>query len=76
MLAPFPTVTGPQDAESFVAARVAEGSDFLKVILEDGTTTGHPCPCLTAETLRALVRAAHARGVLVVAHALTQAHAL
>ena len=76
MLAPFPTVTGPQDAESSVAARVAEGSDFLKVILEDGTTTGHPCPSLRAETLRALVRAAHARGVLVVAHALTQAHAL
>ena len=76
LLAPFPTVTGPAQAEDFVAARVAEGSHFLKVILEDGATTGHPCPTLTADTVQALVGAAHARGLLVVAHALTQAHAL
>src|SRR3954469_21434265 len=74
-LAPFPTVTGPAQAEDFVAARVAEGSHFLKVVLEDGTTTGHPCPTLTADTVQALVAAAHARALLVVAHALTQAHA-
>ena len=76
LLAPFPTVAGPGAAEGFVAARVAEGSSFLKVVLEDGTTTGHPCPTLTADTVRALVDAAHARGLLVVAHVLTQAHAL
>jgi imidazolonepropionase-like amidohydrolase len=76
LLAPFPTVAGPAQAEDFVAARVAEGSHFLKVVLEDGTTTGHPCPTLTADTVQALVGAAHARGLLVVAHALTQAHAL
>jgi Amidohydrolase family len=76
LLAPFPTVTGPAQAEDFVAARVAEGSHFLKVVLEDGATTGHPCPTLTADTVQALVGAAHARGLLVVAHALTQAHAL
>ncbi|SHN88995.1 Imidazolonepropionase [Geodermatophilus obscurus] len=76
LLAPFPTVAGPEQAEAFVAARVAEGSQFLKVILEDGTTTGHPCPTLTVDTVRALVQAAHAQGLLVVAHTLTQAHAL
>jgi imidazolonepropionase-like amidohydrolase len=76
LLPPFPTVAGPEEAESFVAARVAEGSSLLKVVLEDGTTTGHPCPTLTADTVRALVHAAHARGLLVVAHVLTQAHAL
>jgi len=76
LLAPFPTVAGPGAAEGFVAARVAEGSSFLKVVLEDGTTTGHPCPTLTADTVRALVDAAHARDLLVVAHVLTQAHAL
>ncbi|MGR6964405.1 amidohydrolase family protein [Geodermatophilus sp. URMC 61] len=76
VLPPFPTVAGPEEAESFVAARVAEGSHLLKVVLEDGTTTGHPCPTLTADTVRALVHAAHARGLLVVAHVLTQAHAL
>ncbi len=76
LLAPFPTVAGPRAAEGFVAARVAEGSSFLKVVLEDGTTSGHPCPTLTADTVRALVDAAHARDLLVVAHVLTQAHAL
>ncbi len=76
VLAPFPTVAGPEEAEAFVADRVAEGSDYLKVVLEDGTTTGRPCPSLTADTVRALVLAAHAHGLLVVAHALTQAHAL
>ena len=76
LLPPFPTVAGPEEAEDFVAARVAEGSHLLKVVLEDGTTTGHPSPTLTAETVRALVQAAHARGLLVVAHVLTQAHAL
>lgn len=76
LLPPFPTVDGPDDAEAFVAARVAEGSSYLKVILEDGTTTGHAVPTLTAATVEALVAAAHARGLLVVAHALTQAHAL
>ncbi|HEX2027580.1 MAG TPA: amidohydrolase family protein, partial [Nitriliruptorales bacterium] len=76
LLAPFPTVAGPGAAEGFVATRVAEGSSFLKVVLEDGTTSGHPCPTLTAGTVRALVDAAHARDLLVVAHVLTQAHAL
>jgi imidazolonepropionase-like amidohydrolase len=76
LLAPFPTVAGPEAAEGFVAARVAEGSSFLKVVLEDGTTSGHPCPALTADTVLALVDAAHARDLLVVAHVLTQAHAL
>ncbi|WP_218938391.1 amidohydrolase family protein [Modestobacter altitudinis] len=76
LLSPFPTVAGPAQAEAFVAARVAEGSDFLKVILEDGTTTGHAVPTLTADTVEALVAAAHAQDLLVVAHTLTQAHAL
>jgi imidazolonepropionase-like amidohydrolase len=76
LLAPFPTVHGPGEAEAFVAARVAEGSDHLKLVLEDGAVPGHPCPTLDADTVRALVRAGHARGLLVVAHVLTQAHAL
>jgi imidazolonepropionase-like amidohydrolase len=76
MLPPFPTVAGAEEAESFVAARVAEGSSFLKVILDDGSITGSPCPTLTADTVQELVHAAHARGLLVVAHVLTQAHAL
>ncbi|MGY1711909.1 amidohydrolase family protein [Geodermatophilus sp. SYSU D00758] len=76
LLPPFPTVGGPEEAAAFVAARVAEGSDHLKVVLEDGTTTGRPVPCLDGDTVRALVRAAHERGLRAVAHTLTRAHAL
>ena len=61
LLPPFPTVAGPDEAEDFVAARVAEGSHLLKVVLEDGTTTGRPCPALSAGTVQALVpRRTHA----------------
>lgn len=75
-LAPFPTIASPEQAGAFVAARIAEGSDHLKVVLEDGTTTGRPVPKLPEDVLRALVTAAHAEGMTVVAHALTQADAL
>lgn len=75
-LAPFPTITSPGQAETFVADRIAEGSDYLKVILEDGTTTGYPCPKLTSDTVHALIHAAHTQGRIAVVHTLTQADAL
>jgi imidazolonepropionase-like amidohydrolase len=63
----LPAVTGPQDAAAFVAARAAEGADYLKVYLEDPAWHGRPG--LTAETVRALIAAAHSRGMLAIAHA-------
>jgi imidazolonepropionase-like amidohydrolase len=63
----LPAVAGPGDAAAFVAARVAEGSDYLKVYLEDPATNGGPG--LSADTVRALVAAAHAHGILAIAHA-------
>jgi imidazolonepropionase-like amidohydrolase len=51
-------------AESFVAARLAEGADYLKLILE-GPGDGGP----DVTTADAFVRAGHDRGVLVVSHA-------
>ncbi len=70
---PIPTLERPEDAAPFVAARVAEGSDYIKVILEDGRRYGSPDrarPTLDPSTLAAIVRAAHAHGKLTVAHAL------
>lgn len=71
MLARFtpglPTVSGPQDAAAFVAARVAQGADYLKVYLEDPVWYGSPA--LSAATVVALVAAAHSHGLLAVAHA-------
>ncbi|MDT7800121.1 MAG: hypothetical protein QOI78_3554 [Actinomycetota bacterium] len=57
-------VTDPRLAGAFVAARVAAGSDYLKIVLE---APGGGGPELAAA--RALTEAAHEAGLLVVAHA-------
>lgn len=59
----IPTLNRPEDAEAFVAARVAEGSQLLKIIVESRR------PTLDGPTIRALVDAAHRHGLLAVAHA-------
>ena len=33
---PIPTITTPDEAQAFVDARVAEGSDYIKIIYDDG----------------------------------------
>jgi hypothetical protein len=63
----LPAVAGPQDAAAFVRARAAEGADYLKIYLEDPAWYGSPG--LSAATVRALVEAAHAHGMLAIAHA-------
>ncbi|MDQ3655613.1 MAG: amidohydrolase family protein [Chloroflexota bacterium] len=68
----LPTLSRPEEAASFVAARVAEGSDFLKIVLEDGTTYGIESPTLDYPVVEALTKAAHEAGLLVVAHAAGQ----
>jgi imidazolonepropionase-like amidohydrolase len=65
---PIPTLESPADADAFVAARLAEGSQWIKLVVEDGHELGLDLPTLDAETVRAVVVAAHARGALVVAH--------
>ncbi|MEV4050563.1 amidohydrolase family protein [Amycolatopsis sp. NPDC049688] len=71
MYAPFPTVTGPQDAERFVAGRLAEGATHLKVLYDDGTGGPMPMPSPDVPTIAALTEAAHAAGVVVAAHVST-----
>jgi imidazolonepropionase-like amidohydrolase len=60
------TVTGPEDAARFVADRVAEGSDYIKILVEDPKIPG--TRALGAETVAALVVAAHGAGLRTVAH--------
>ena len=72
MLKPFPTVEGPEHAEEFVAARVAEGADHLKIFIEDGTVAGKPMPTMSDETVTALVLAAHSHGLRTAAHTWTR----
>jgi imidazolonepropionase-like amidohydrolase len=64
MYAPFPTLTAAGQARQFVAERISDGSDYLKII----SGTGGRWPALDYETIQALVTAAHARGLLAVAH--------
>jgi len=65
----FPTLTGPESAQAWVDDRIAEGSDFIKIIYEYGGDTGHGGrPSIGRATLDALVVAAHARGKLAVVH--------
>ena len=60
----------PGEADAFVAARVADGSEFIKIIYDDTRDAypGRPLPTLDENTVAALVTAAHARGRLAVAH--------
>lgn len=67
----IPTLTEPSQAGAWVEERIAEGSDYIKVILESGEELGQETPTLNAETVNAIVNAAHERGLLVVAHVQT-----
>jgi len=71
----IPTVSKPEDAAAFVAARVADGSDYLKIVLDDGKWFGKGIPTLDAATVAALVRAAHEHHLLAVVHIGSQAGA-
>lgn len=59
-------VTGPDDAARFVAERSADGSDYIKIIIEDPKFPG--AKPLSTETVAAIVAAAHAAGHLTIAH--------
>ncbi len=72
---PVPTITSADSAQAWVDARVAEGSDYIKIIIDDGSAYGMQLPTLAPNVVAALVKAAHARGKLAVAHIGTLAEA-
>ncbi len=63
-----PTISTIEDAKPFVAARRAEGSDYLKIMLNGVRTATLGMPNLDEPRVRALVEAAHAMNLLAVAH--------
>ena len=71
---PVETVSGPDEAAAWVRARKAEGSDWIKIIREDGGT--FDIATLDRDTIGALVAAAHAEGLRAVVHVSTLGHAL
>ena len=69
------TISDSADAQSFVDARIGEGSDYVKIIYDDLKSIGLSVRMLDRRTLQGLVAAAHARGKLAVVHVLTEAQA-
>jgi imidazolonepropionase-like amidohydrolase len=67
----MPTVGRPEDAAGFVDDRIAEGADYIKVLIESGKTLGKRVPVVDERIVKAAVVAAHERGKMVIAHTLT-----
>lgn len=67
----IPTLSRAMAAAAFVEARLAEGSDYLKIIKDDGSAFGFRRPTLDAATIGALIRAAHGKGRLAIVHIAT-----
>lgn len=63
-------LTDPANAAAWVRARKDEGSDWIKIVSEDGAAYGGELqfPALDRETISALIAAAHAEGLLAVVH--------
>jgi len=73
---PIPTISTPDEAEAFVDARISEGSQFIKIVYDDGSAYGRPFPTIDRATMCAVVKAAHVRGKLAVVHALSARFAI
>jgi imidazolonepropionase-like amidohydrolase len=68
---PIPTFKTGDDAQAFIDARIAEGSDYIKLIEESGEAYGMKWPTLSKADLGLLIDAAHKRGKLAVVHVST-----
>ena len=58
----IPTINTPDEAPAFIDARIAEGSDYIKIVYD------LRFPTLSKATLAAVIEAAHTRGKLAVVH--------
>jgi len=67
----IPTLTRPEEAPSFIEARIAEGSDFIKIIYDSGEAYFRSWNTLDLKTISALIQEAHQRDKIVVVHAAT-----
>lgn len=62
---PIETLSNPADVPAWVARRKAEGSDYIKLVYIPGQTR---IPSLDRATAAAVIQAAHAEGLLAIAH--------
>ncbi|MBE3014399.1 amidohydrolase family protein [Microbispora sp. NEAU-D428] len=68
---PFDTIADAGQAKAFVEARLAEGIDYLKIVVDDGSAAGLDLPVLGPDVVAALVEAGHAAGLATIAHVAT-----
>ena len=75
---PVPTLPAAGDAAAFVAARIAEGSDYVKLIVEDFSTHSpeRRLPTITPAQVADAIGAAKAGGRLALVHVASQADAM
>ncbi len=69
---PIPTVGTADQAAEFVAVRIAEGSDYIRLVYDDGAEIGRPWKTIDELTLAAVIRAARDRKKLAVVHVLAR----
>lgn len=68
----FPFVKSPEEAVRFVDKQVAQGADYIKIFIEDGTLVGVPLmPTTPVPTIEAAVERAHYHGKLAIVHITT-----
>ena len=65
---PIPTLASAADAQAFVDARIAEGSDYIKVVYDDGAAYGMRIVTIDRAVLGATIAAAKTRNKLAVIH--------
>ncbi|RVU42055.1 hypothetical protein EOE67_02405 [Rheinheimera riviphila] len=73
---PIPTIETPAQADAFVAARIAEGSDYIKIVYESAKAPRKMFPSIDEATLSAVIKAAKQHGKLAVVHISDQQSAL
>ncbi len=64
----IPTLQSPDSAQQFIDHRLAEGSDYIKIVYDNGTEWGFSGPMLDSATMFAAIKAAKMRGVLAIVH--------
>src|SRR5215510_9166613 len=67
----IPTISAPGEAQAFVDARIGEGSDYIKIVYDDGKTYGLNTPTVSKETMAAVIASAHKRDKMAVVHIAT-----
>jgi len=71
----IPTLTSAADAAAFVDARIKEGSDYIKIVYDNGAAYQLKMPSIDLDTLRATIAAARKANKLAVVHTGSQASA-